>query len=374
MRVCLTRAVVVILVPVRLTPVVRGLRILAPPVVGTLEAVTVVVGIPGAATAVDGTLGAATAVDGTPVAVIAEGGNMSTKASWLFCFFLTLFALICVPALPPVVFLIAAFVAFAIGNTTLKSGARPVIQPAGRATPVAPIQPPTTRVELPERKMPDTIPANLKCPSCGASIKPADKKCVFCGSSLQPLIELPEPVKLTGLEVGKSVQVVHPLKGVLAFQVRGRLLFTELWQASRGPNVPWTATGNYFAGFALEPAAYLLNWQDRFYILEERRSLTDMDINRDFVPYARQFSQSDQTAQVDFPFAGTRWRMVDIGRFAIEFEAGEGSHLHKGAVGRFIHAANNNQALVVDDFQSGGSGGQDTLWRGFQIKETDITF
>jgi hypothetical protein len=300
---------------------------------------------------------------------------MSAKASWLSCFFLALFALICIPSLPPFVFLVGALIAFAIGNTTLKSGAVPTGQQTGQARSAAPIPPPTTtRVELPERNMPDTIPANLKCPSCGASIKPADKKCAFCGSSLQPLIELPEPAKLTGLEIGKSVQVVHPRKGALTYQVRGRLLFTELWQASRGPNVSWTPTGNYFAGFALEPAAYLLNWQDRFYLLEERHSLTDTDINRDFVPYARQFSQSDQTAKVEFNYDGVRWRMVDIGRFAIEFEDGKGSHLHKGAVGRFIHVASNDQALVLDDFQSGGSGGQDTLWRGYQIKETDITF
>jgi hypothetical protein len=65
---------------------------------------------------------------------------------------------------------------------------------------------------------------------------------------------------------------------------------------------------------------------------------------------------------------------VDIGRFAIEFEDGEGVHLHKGAIGRFIHAGSGNAALVVDDFQSGGSGGQDTLWKGFLIKETDIMF
>ena len=223
--------------------------------------------------------------------------------------------------------------------------------------------------------MPDSVPANLKCPSCGGSIKPTDKVCGFCGSSLQPVVDLPEPAKLAGLSVGASLRVVHPKKGELTFRARGRLLFTELWQASHGPNVPWTPTGNYFAGFALEPAGYLLNWQDRFYIMDERKSLTDMDINRDFAPYARQFAQSNQTAKVEFPYAGGRWQMVDIGRFAIEFEDGEGSHLHKGAVGRFIHAGSGDgQALVIDDFQSGGSGGQDTLWRGYQIKETDIQF
>jgi hypothetical protein len=302
---------------------------------------------------------------------------MKNTGNWIFAAILLFFGLIGTAFLPPFLYLIGAFVFFAMGNAAARGGA-PAPAPAFRPAAAAPIPPPTTtRVELPERPMPETIPANLKCPSCGASIKPTDKKCNYCGSSLQPAIELPEPAKLAGLAAGGSVRLVHPKKGALDFQVRGRLLFTELWQASRGPNVPWTPTGNYFAGFALQPGAYLLNWQERFYLLEQRQALTDMEINRDFVPAARQFSQSDQTARVDFTFAGTRWRMVDIGRFAIEFEDGEGAHLHKGAVGRFIHAhaaADDGQALVLDDFQSGGSGGQDTLWRGWQIQESDITF
>jgi hypothetical protein len=222
--------------------------------------------------------------------------------------------------------------------------------------------------------MPANLPADLKCPSCGAAIKPSDRQCKYCGSSLTPLIELPEPAKLAGLEVGQVVRIVHPQKGEQSFNILGRLLYTELWQASRGPTVPWTPTGNFFAGFALEPAGYLLNWQDRFYLLEERRSLTDMDINRDFMPYARQFAQSDQTADVRFNYGGVRWKIADIGRFAIEFVDGSGLHLGKGAIGRFVHSGSDKQALVLEDFQSGGSGGQDTLWRGFQIGETDIKF
>ena len=224
--------------------------------------------------------------------------------------------------------------------------------------------------------MPDNIPADLKCPSCGVNIKPTDKKCAFCGSPLQPLLDLPEPAKLGRLEIGKSVRLVHPSKGPQDYQVRSRLLFSELWQASRGSQVPWTPTGNYFAGFALEPAAYLLNWQDRFYLLEERRALTDMDINRDFAPYAQKFAQSNQTAQVKFSYDGESWKMVDIGRFAIEFEEGDIGllSLHKGAVGRFIHAGSGNRALVIEDFQSGGRGGQDTLWRGYLINEAEITY
>lgn len=300
---------------------------------------------------------------------------MTIEKSWLICAVLLLVMIFGAYLVPPSIFLAVAIVAFAIGWKASEIGAtiaeeavnKPMNQPSGQ-------RPATTRVVLTERKMPDNIPADLKCPSCGGSIKPTDKKCAFCGSSLVSLLDLPEPAKLGGLEIGKNVRVVHPHKGPQDYQVRGRLLFTELWQASRGSQVPWTPTGNYFAGFALEPATYLLNWQDRFYLLDERRTLTDMDINRDFAQYAQKFAQSNQTARVEFSYDGEHWKMVDIGRFAIEFEDGKGSHLHKGAVGRFIHAGSGNRALVIDDFQSGGSGGQDTLWRGFLINESDITF
>lgn len=222
--------------------------------------------------------------------------------------------------------------------------------------------------------MPENIPVDFKCPSCGANIKPSAKQCAFCGSTLQPVVDLPEPARLGALEVGKGVSVIHPQKGSMAYTVRGRLLYTELWQASRGVDVPWTPTGNYFAGFALEPSAYLLSWQDRFYLLEDHRTLTDMEINRDFFPYARQFAQSNQTARVEFSYEDKRWLIADIGRFAIEFEDGDALHLHKGAIGRFIHAGSGDMALVIEDFQSGGSGGQDTLWKGVQVKEADIKF
>ena len=299
--------------------------------------------------------------------------------NWIICGVLLLVMLcLLITPLPPFLYLGAAFFAFSIGNAEMKKGSGAAAYTAGQN--LRPVPSPSTssaataQVQLPERKMPDNIPADLKCPSCGASIKPNDKVCKYCGSSLTPLVDLPEPAKLGALDIGKGVRVIHPIKGEQVYTVRGRLLFTELWQASKGPTVPWTPTGNYYAGFALEPAAYLLNWQDRFYIMEERHSLTDMDINRDFLPYARQFAQSNQTANVEFAYAGARWKMVDIGRFAIEFEDGEGCHLHKGAIGRFIHAGSGNAALVVDDFQSGGSGGQDTLWKGFLIKETDVKF
>jgi hypothetical protein len=296
--------------------------------------------------------------------------------NWITVGSLLVVMLIASGFLPPVVYLFGAVVFFIIGITEYKN--QGVSVPAG--VPVrSPNQPrvqsaATAQVVLPERKMPANIPSDLKCPSCGATIKPTDKQCKYCGSSLQPLLDLPEPAKLAGLGIDQAVRVVHPQKGAQDYRVLGRLLYTELWQASQGPTVPWTPTGNYYAGFALWPEAYLLNWQDRFYLLDGRRSITDLDINRDFMPYARTFAQSNQTATVRFAYAGANWQMVDIGRFAIEFADGTGLHLRRGAIGRFIHASDKNRALVVEDFQSGGEGGQDTLWQGFQIQETDIKF
>ncbi len=294
---------------------------------------------------------------------------------WMLYSILLLVMLCGVSFLPPIVYLFGALAFFVIGNSEYKKGSSPAITLPGAAQTMglAPAQPAATAaVQLPEREMPDNLPKDMKCSSCGANIKPSDKKCEYCNSTLQPLIELPEPAKLSALAINQSVRINHPQKGEQPYRLRGCLLYTELWQATRGPSIPWTPTGNYYAGFALEPHGYLLNWQERYYLLEEQRTLTDMDINRDFMPFARQFSQSNQTAQVQIPYAGKRWQIVDIGRFAIEFSEGEGLHLRNGAIGRFVHAASGNQALVLEDFQSGGSGGQDTLWLGFQIQETDI--
>lgn len=295
--------------------------------------------------------------------------------NWAIVFGLAAVLMCGVFFLPAPVYLVVALVAFFVGNGQLNSG--PVQPEVSRPRPARPIpaQPSAANapVQLPKRDM-TNLSATIKCPSCGASIKPTAKQCPYCGSTFAPRIELPEPAKLGNLEIGHSVRVNHPQKGAITYRVRGRLLYTELWQATRGPNVPWTPTGNYFAGFPLDQNAYLLNWQERFYLLDERRALTDMDINRDFVPAAKQFAQSNQTAQVEFTYLGGRWQLVDIGRFAVEYEDGEGGHLRKGAIGRFIHATSGNQALVVEDFQSGGIGGQDTLWKGFLVQETDIQF
>jgi hypothetical protein len=294
--------------------------------------------------------------------------------SWLICGVILLMMLCGLAFVPPPAYLFGAFIFFFIGITEFQSGGTPqgIVQPSRSASQAPAPSTATAQVILPERNMPE-IPKDLKCPSCGASIKPTDRQCAYCGSTLQPQLDLPLPAKLDALEIGMSARLTHPQKGEQVYRVRGRLLYTELWQASRGPNVPWTPTGNFYAGFALEPNAYLLNWQERFYLLETRRALTDMDINRDFMPHAKQFAQSNQTARVQFNYAGARWLMVDIGRFAIEFEDGQGLHLRKGAIGRFVHASSDRQALVLEDFQSGG-GGQDTLWRGWQIDENEIKF
>jgi len=286
-------------------------------------------------------------------------------AMW-FCFSLRL---------PPFIFIIIAIFAFMIGASEAKAEQQSQYEVPYKPYPSGPpvvASAATAPVELPEHKMSVSVPADLKCPSCGASIKPTDTKCAFCGSSLRPLIDLPQPANLASLEIGTTTRVSYEQFTDAQYLIRGRLLYTELWQASRGADVPWTPTGNHFTGFVLDQDAYLLNWQSRFYILTKRLALSDTDINRDFLPSAKQFAQSNQTANVEFSYSGLRWHIVDIGRFAIESVEGEGAHLSQGAIGRFIHASSGDLALIIEDFQSGGSGGQDTLWQGYLIKESNI--
>ena len=217
-----------------------------------------------------------------------------------------------------------------------------------------------------------SIPQDLKCPSCGANIKPTDKKCNFCGSSLVPLIELPEPAHFGGVQIDQTIRVTHPEKGQLTLSVRSRMYYGELWQEQMRPNVPWTLTGNYYVGLMLDQGLFLLNWQDRFYLLNSNSPLTDMQISRDFSPYAREFAASNQTAEVHFRYGGEKWHMDDIGKFRIEFQEGDKTQFTLGAIGRFIHASSKDQVLVIEDYESGGSGGRDTLWKGSLIKDKEI--
>ena len=180
------------------------------------------------------------------------------------------------------------------------------------------------------------------------------------------------PQKLAWIQLGQRIYTRHPARGELMAHVLGRLQYSELWQQQRGPQNPWVPTGNRFLGFWLEGGMFLLNWQSRVYLLDESVQLSDADIQRDFLPHARQFAQSDQTADVYFAYPPAMWHIDDIGKFCIDTAEGEGLVFRPGATGRFIHASGDSgRALVLEDYEGGG-GGQDTVWTGYQIAEEDI--
>jgi hypothetical protein len=176
--------------------------------------------------------------------------------------------------------------------------------------------------------------------------------------------------KLDWIKLNDRIKVPHPVKGELTVHALGRILFTELWQASTGPQSPWVPTGNAFAGFWLEGEMLLLNWQNRFYLLDEHFEISDPEIQRDFLPHARKFAQSNQTADVYFAYPPASWHIDDIGKFDIASVEGAALNHRAGAVGRFIHASGDgNRALVLDDFESGA---QDTVWIGYLLQEAQI--
>jgi hypothetical protein len=261
---------------------------------------------------------------------------------------------------------------FSSGMNDLKSGGQP--QPAQPYIAAAVNAPVAATPTLAEKMASINVPKDLKCPSCGAAIRPTDKVCKYCGSSLVPLIDLPQPANFGDVQVGQQLRIKQPTQAQLTVTVQRRLYYGELWQERMGPNVPWTPTGAYFVGLTLDRDLFLLNWQSRFFLLESHSPLTDMAINRDFAPYARQYAASNQTANVRFSYAGATWHIDDIGKFRIEYCDGEGSAVSIGSIGRFIHASNDKGVLVVEDYQSGGSGGLDTLWRGVALQQSDIQF
>jgi hypothetical protein len=181
-----------------------------------------------------------------------------------------------------------------------------------------------------------------------------------------------EPVKLAWIKTSQRISVRHPQKGQLNAQVLGRVLYAELWQQQRGSQNPWVPTGSTFGGFWLEGNLFLLNWQNRFYLLDQSVDVSDVEIQRDFAPHARKFAQSDQTADVYFDYPPAVWHIDDIGKFRVEVAAGQGLRCKPGAIGRFIHASGDSgRALVVEDYEGGGSG-QDTVWIGYRIEEQDV--
>ncbi|NMB91148.1 MAG: hypothetical protein GYA17_22530 [Chloroflexi bacterium] len=177
--------------------------------------------------------------------------------------------------------------------------------------------------------------------------------------------------QLGSIQVGQRIKVQHPVQGELSLHVLGRVRFAELWQQNRSPQSPWVRTGNQFAGFWLETNVLLLNWQTRFYCLDEKVPLNDNDIARDFAPHARKFAQSDQTADVYFAYPPAMWHIDDIGKFEILSVEGEGLPDRAGAVGRFIHASgDNHRALVLEDYEGGS--GQDMVWTGYALEAAHI--
>lgn len=260
---------------------------------------------------------------------------------------------------------------FFSGLRSLRTDHPTPTQPVSSKAAVAPvINSPTLADKMESIKIPD----NLKCPSCGANILPTDRTCNYCGSSLVPLVDLPQPAAFGDLRVGQSIRLSHPKDGELTLAVRRRLFYGELWQEQPGPNVPWTTTGTYYVGLSLDRSIFLLNWQSRFFLLDSSTLLSDKDINRDFAPHARQFAASNQTANISFRYGNATWKIDDIGRFRIEYSEGGTVQISTGSIGRFIHASSGREALVVEDYQSGGSGGLDTLWRGFLIAKSDIQY
>jgi hypothetical protein len=203
-----------------------------------------------------------------------------------------------------------------------------------------------------------------------ASVRPAPAPIAASGGMGGTRME-PELKKLTGIKVGQRIKLPHPVKGELTIHVLGRILYDELWQQSRGPQNPWVTTGNRFAGFWLDGEMLLLNWLNRFYLLDSNDPLSDADIARDFAPHAKKFAQSNQAGNVYFAYPPASWKIDDIGKFQIHSVEGTTLHASAGATGRFIHASGDGgRALVVEDYEGGG--GEDCAWIGYQLKEEDI--
>ncbi len=205
-----------------------------------------------------------------------------------------------------------------------------------------------------------------------AAIRQINLRPAAAPASAQPRVSGSMQDQVFNAQPGQTATFRHPHRGELSAKVLGVIHYQELWQQSRGANAPWVPTGNTFA--ALWMGDYMLyEWQSRLYLFDEAQALTDQDIHQSFLPYAKQFAQSNQTAKVTFAWPPTTWTVADIGKFAVTRAEGAGLRLNLGAQGRFIHAtADDRRVLVVEDYQSGGSGGLDSLWLGWQITWDDV--
>lgn len=177
--------------------------------------------------------------------------------------------------------------------------------------------------------------------------------------------------KFANAGLGQTIVVQHPQRGPLTGQILGTIRYAELWQRS-GPSSAWEPTGNTFAAHWLGNWM-LYEWQGRLYLLDEAVALSDQDVQQNFLPYAKQFAQSNQTGKVTFAWPPASWTIADIGKFRVTRAEGQGLRLNVSAEGRFIHATGADQrALIVEDYQAGG-GGQDTAWIGWQIDWSAVT-
>jgi hypothetical protein len=172
-------------------------------------------------------------------------------------------------------------------------------------------------------------------------------------------------------QLGQTITVNHPQRGPITGKIVGSIRYTELWQRVKSPSEPWVPTGNAYTAHWLGNFM-LYEWKDSLFLLDQYDALTDKDIATHFLPYAKRFGESNETADVYFAYPPASWKMVDIGKFNVASASGSGLRLSPNAVGRFIHAAGDGgRALVVEDYQS-GTGGQDTAWIGFVITWEDI--
>lgn len=171
--------------------------------------------------------------------------------------------------------------------------------------------------------------------------------------------------------VGQYITALHPVNGQFTKKIVGSIEYDELWQRRKDPNEPWVPTGNQFAAHWLGDML-IYEWKEQLILLDQFDALTDQVVAQNFLPYAKQFGASDETATVQFTYPPATWTITDIGKFRVASVNGTGLRLSAGAIGRFIHAsAYDNRALVVEDYQS-GSGGQDTAWIGYSIKWDDV--
>ena len=162
--------------------------------------------------------------------------------------------------------------------------------------------------------------------------------------------------KFFNARLGQNIVVNHPQRGPITGTILGSIHYTELWQQTTGASAPWVPTGNEFVAHWLGNFM-IYEWQERLYLLDEYEPLSDQDIQTSFMPYAKQFAQSNQTAKVSFAWPPASWTIADIGKFRVARAEGQGLRLNVGAEGRFIHATGaENRALIVEDYQSGSGG------------------